>query len=398
MVALPPLFPIVLGATMKLSTFIQNNHTQILQEWETFAGTLIPSLPLKLLRDHAEELLMAIVSDMEMTQSGNEQAEKSRGKGRAHKMRESGMWHASHRLETGFTLDQLVSEYRFLRASVLHQWQRVKGEDKEGVTRFNESIDEALMEAVKEYSDVTTKHRNELLGILGHDLRNPLGAIIMGATLLTNSETMNDKEIRIATRIVNSGKRIHRMIDYLLDLTRIKQGKSLPITTVMTDIEMLCRLVIAELTLTYPNRIITFSAEGDLHGRWDSDRMIQVISNLVANALQHSADEVKVRALEEKDHSVTVEVHNSGPPIPPLLMKTMFDRMITDETAMSSGLGLGLYIAREIVEAHKGCITVDSSHETGTTFMVRLPRESNSQRPSGCPPPLEPPTGPYSPT
>jgi signal transduction histidine kinase len=180
------------------------------------------------------------------------------------------------------------------------------------------------------------------------------------------------------------------MIDYLLDLTRIKQGKRLPITTTMTDIEMVCRLIIAELSLTYPNRIISFSAEGNLHGRWDSDRMAQVISNLVANALQHSIDEVKVRACENEDHSVVVSVHNSGDPIPPLLMKTMFDRMITDDTSLSSGLGLGLYIAREIVEAHKGCITVTSSQGEGTTFMVRLPRESSSERPSGCPPePLE---------
>ena len=379
-----------MGDSMKLSTFIHNNREHILQEWETFAGSLVPTLPLKLLRDHAEELLTELVEDMESAQTGGEQDAKSKGEGTAHKMRESGMWHATHRLETGFTLDQLVSEYRFLRASVLRQWQRVEGEDKEGVTRFNESIDEALMEAVKEYAAVTTKHRNELLGILGHDLRNPLGAIIMGATLLTNSETMSDKEIRIATRIVNSGKRIHRMIDYLLDLIRIKQGKKLPITTTMTDIEMVCRLIITELSTTYPNRVITFTAEGNLHGRWDSDRMAQVISNLVANAIQHSTDEVMVRAFEEKDHSVVVEVHNSGDPIPPLLMKTMFDHMITDDTALSSGLGLGLYIAREIVEAHGGCITVSSSQEEGTTFMVRLPRESSSQRPLGCPPkPLE---------
>ncbi len=375
---------------MKLSTFIQNNRKQILTEWEEFAGTLIPTLPLKLLRDHAEELMDAIVADMETSQSPNEQDKKSRGEGTAHKMSESGIWHATHRLETGFTLDQLVSEYRYLRASVLHQWQNESGEDKVGITRFNESIDEALMEAVSEYSKVTTKHRNELLGILGHDLRNPLGAIIMGATLLTTSETMSDKEIRIATRIVNSGKRIHRMIDYLLDLTRIKQGMSLPITTTMTDIEMVCRLIIAELSLNYPNRIISFSAEGNLHGRWDSDRMAQVISNLVANALQHSTEEVKVRAYENEDHSIVVSVHNVGDPIPEPLMKTMFERMITDDTSLSSGLGLGLYIAREIVEAHKGCITVTSSQEEGTNFVVRLPRESSSQRPSGCPPePLE---------
>lgn len=375
---------------MKLSTFIHDNRNHILKEWEIFVATLIPELSPKLLRDHAEELLQAIVLDMETAQSVKEQAAKSKGQGIAHIMSESGIWHATHRLETGFTLDQLVSEYRFLRASILHQWQSVKCEDKEGVTRFNESIDEALMEAVKEYSNISTKHRNELLDILGHDLRNPLGAIIMSATLLTTSETMSDKEIRIATRIVNSSKRIHRMIDYLLDLTRIKQGKSLPITTSMTDIEMSCRLVVAELALTYPNRIIKFSAEGNLHGRWDGDRMMQVISNLVGNALQHSTEEVDVKAYEEKDHSVTVEVHNSGPPIPQHLMKTMFERMITDEATLSSGLGLGLYIAREIVDAHKGCITVNSSPETGTTFMVRLPRESSSQRPSGCPPEVAP--------
>jgi len=90
---------------MKLSTFILNNHKQILTEWEEFAATLIPTLPLKLLRDHAEELLDALVADMETAQSEHEQDQKSRGEGKAHKMSESGIWHATHRLETGFTLD-----------------------------------------------------------------------------------------------------------------------------------------------------------------------------------------------------------------------------------------------------------------------------------------------------
>lgn len=255
-----------------------------------------------------------------------------------------------------------------------------------GITRFNEAIDEALVEAVHEYSTVSETHRNELLGILGHDLRNPLGAIIMGGTVLTTSETLSDKDSRIATRIVNSARRMHRMIEYLLDLSRIKNDRKLPITTTMTDIEMVCRLIIAELGMTNPHRVITFQAKGDLHGRWDGDRLAQVISNLVANALQHSTGEVSVKTYEDDDQSIVLEIHNFGKPIRPALIKTIFEQLITEDNALSSGLGLGLYIAREIVEAHRGCITVTSNEAEGTTFTVRLPRASESQRPQKCPP------------
>lgn len=366
---------------MRLSDFIEHNTTQILVAWEQFAGSLFPELDPRLLRDHAAELLTAIISDMKTEQSVIEQRLKSKGKGTVHALSETGKVHAVHRLETGFTLFQVVSEYRYLRAAILRLWEKEKEEDKAGITRFNESIDEALIEATQKYSSVTDMQRVELLAILGHDLRNPLGAIIMGATVLTSSETMSDKDSRIATRIMNSARRMHRMIDYLLDLARIKNEKKLPINTSLTDIEMVCRLVIAELGMIYPHRVITFQSEGDLHGRWDGDRLAQVISNLLANALQHSVGEVRISTYEEKDNTVVVEVHNDGPPINEALLGTIFNQMITENGALSSGLGLGLYIAREIVESHGGCILVTSSEANGTVFTMRIPRQVNSYLP-----------------
>lgn len=335
------------------------------------------------LRDHAGELLTAVVSDMLTPQSRQAQSEKSQGLAAPGALTLVGQKHAAQRLATGFNLDQLVSEYRALRASILRLWAEANGEKQSELNRFNEAIDESLTEATLRYSEMLDHTREQFLAILGHDLRNPLGAILMGSTMLARSERLDDKQARIAARIVNSANRMSRMVSDLLDLTRTRLGHGIPITPRTMDLAPVCEQVIAELEAVYPNCQLRFAPSGDLVGEWDSDRLTQLISNLVANALQHGCDPGRVSVVAEGEaDAVVLRVNNAGPVIPADTLKLIFEPMVRqpspDGDRNATGLGLGLYIAREVVLSHRGTIGVSSSAEAGTTFAVRLPRHPPS--------------------
>lgn len=364
---------------MDLAEFIDTNRLVIVAEWETFARSLVPeasSMTTIDLRDHADEILTAIIDDMRSRQTEAEQAEKSKGRGEAQNLGETGKIHAALRIEFGFKLGQMVAEYRALRASVLRLWGK-HGGDPAGVTRFNEAIDEALTEAVDRFS-VTTEHfRDQTLGILGHDLRNPLSGIVMGATLLMNAEELSDKRVRTAARILNSAQRMNRMIGDLLDLTRTRFGDLIPVVPAPMDLDPLCRQVATELEGLRSAGSLTFSGEGDLRGEWDSDRIAQALSNLVRNALIYGAKDEPVSVVARDEGSeVLVQIHNRGPAIPASAQELIFEPMVRHAGVehKTGGLGLGLYIASQIVLAHSGTLDVVSTDEAGTTFRVRLPR------------------------
>jgi signal transduction histidine kinase len=365
-----------------LSEFIQDHRKRIIEEWITFARTLQPwakGLSKKALQDHAEELLTAIVSDMKSSQTGDEQSQKSKGRKKDGALTEVGKKHAIDRLEGGLKLEQLVSEYRALRASVLRLWEETESDKRGELTRFNEAIDETLAESTAWYSEKIAQTREQFLAILGHELRNPLASIVVGATLLTKSERIDVKEVGVATRILNSAGRMNRMVSDLLDLTRTRLGSGIPVTPKPMDLTPVCQQVIAELEGIHPDCELRFESQGDLHGEWDSDRLTQVISNLVANAMQYGREDGPVRVVAQA-HSdgVALRVHNEGPPISEGAIKTMFDPMVRQQNPNGdkhpTGLGLGLYIAREVVTAHGGTIAVTSTGKEGTTFTVQIPR------------------------
>jgi signal transduction histidine kinase len=360
-----------------LAKFIDTERVAIVAEWETFARSLLPegtTMTRVALRDHADEILTAIVGDLDASQSGAEQSKKSKGHGHANRMSEMGQLHASLRVESGFDVGQMVSEYRALRATVHRMWEK-GGTDPAGVTRFNEAIDEAITEGVKSFTQTTQRFRDQTLGILGHDLRNPLGGIVMGATMLVNAEELSDRSVRVAARVLNSANRMNRMISDLLDLTRTRFGDAIPIERAPVDLEPLFRQVIAEFDGLSAGSL-TIKIEGDMKGEWDGDRMTQVFSNLVGNAIQHGAPgkPIRLSARGSRDE-VRVEVHNSGPPIPERALPTIFDPVLREaQNQKHGGLGLGLYISSQLVIAHGGTLKVTSTKAGGTTFTARMPR------------------------
>ena len=229
--------------------------------------------------------------------------------------------------------------------------------------------------------EAALQFRNRILGILGHDLRNPLTVILTSAGLLQRMDALDEKQQRAVTRITANANRIERMVHDLLDYTRIDQGNGIRIEPRDCDMLALCQQVLDGLQVIHPDRDIQLSAQGDTHGRWDPDRAIQVISNLVTNALDYSppGTPVKVQIRGEGD-AVLLEVHNAGAPIPEEILPQLFEAFQRGSAergpARSGGLGLGLWIVQHIVGAHGGAVEVRSTPSEGTTFRLRWPRDA----------------------
>lgn len=225
----------------------------------------------------------------------------------------------------------------------------------------------------------SARFREHLVGVVGHDLRNPLTAIITSAQLLLRFGQLNERQARVVNRVSSSADRMARMIDDLLDFARTRLGGGFPIHPRRIDLGELTDRTVEELRFAHPDRKVRVLAEGDLWGNWDAGRMEQVVSNLVGNALQHSPDEAEVTVtLRGEPRVVVLSTHNGGTPIPREVLPWIFEPGRRGD-ARSGGLGLGLFIVQQIVLAHGGSIEARSSAEEGTCFTAVLPRKARGK-------------------
>jgi signal transduction histidine kinase len=377
---------------MRLADFIVKNREPILAEWEAFARTCGPasgSMDIASLRDHAGEMLTVIAADLKTPQDKHEQAEKSKGNAPDEdpNKKTAAEKHGADRAEGGFTTDQMVSEYRALRASVIRLWTKAQGEltsaELEDLTRFNEAIDQSLAESITRYTQDLDHSKEMFLAILGHDLRTPLGAVMMSAEFMLETKELKEPHLTLASRIASSSKRMNQMIGALLDFTRSRLGGGIPIVRADMDMGKAVHDVVNEISAAHPGRTIKVDARGALRGEWDCPRISQLLSNLIGNAMEYgSAGTIATVDARADDKEITVAVHNKGDVIPPDQLNGIFNPMKRSEAGSaatggaSSNLGLGLYIADRIVHAHKGRIEVESSEERGTIFTVHLPRHA----------------------
>jgi hypothetical protein len=212
-------------------------------------------------------------------------------------------------------------------------------------------------------------------------LRNPLGAIVAGAALLALPEDNPQRRSWVVTRIMNSAHRMERMIRDLLDMTRARLGGAIQLERRAVDLQRVCDETMIEIRVSHPDVVVRLEAGGDLRGEWDPDRLAQVVSNLVGNAIQHGGGTPVTLIAQADGDTVTLAVHNGGPPIPPDVVPFVFEPLARGHgDSAGPSIGLGLFIARAIVSAHGGNIQVRSSVDAGTTFTVTLPRENPARR------------------
>lgn len=371
---------------MRLSDFIDNGMEAILQAWENYARSVETALPKQDsagLRDHAEKMLRTVAADMRTPQSRQQQSEKAQGRGPSNSSETAAQTHAVARLVAGFSMDQMVSEYRALRASVLSLWLTqesfTEAHHVQDMIRFNEAIDQALVESIAAYGTAVESTRKMVLAVLGHDLRSPLGAILMAGGLIQRQAGLDEKGKVLASQVCTSAQRANAMINDLLDLARCNLGTGIPVGLRKVDLNPICRAVIEELRTAFPHARIILDEQAQITGQFDPDRIAQVFSNLIGNALRHGDATAPIKVTLARVEGVPrVSVQNSGEPIPPEVMPFIFkpegrySSYSSGERGSAAGLGLGLFIASEIVANHGGRIDVASTEEQGTTFEVVL--------------------------
>lgn len=371
---------------MRLADFILHNMEAILAEWEAFAASLLPAasgMTSSALRDHAKQILEAVAKDLSTPQTREAQSEKS--KGNAPKLsgapETAAQTHAVLRARDGFDINQLAAEYRALRASVLRLWMdscELNEINLDDVVRFNEAVDQAIAESISFFSAQVDQSRNLLLGMLGHDMRSPLNTILMTAKYLS-ALNAGESVSEAAARLIRSGGSMKSLLDDLVDFNRTKLGLGINVVRADLDLAALFADELEQLRGAHPGRQIELEILGDTRGVWDGVRLQQLLRNLVVNAITHGVADAPIQVLVNGGEAdVTLEVKNIGPAIEKENLGYIFDPLWRglgqdDRDDSGAGLGLGLYIVREITQAHSGEVSVRSD-QGETVFAVRLPR------------------------
>lgn len=380
---------------MRLHRFISANMETILQAWENFARANQPAdadLKKKELRDHARDLLEHIVRDMTRAQVESQRtihpAGESPGPSSDSDPDTPAQAHADERLDAGFPVRLLVAEYRALRASVLRLWfsdeafgKNGRQEDMEDLIRFNEGIDRALADSVERYADAVIENSGIFIGMLGHDLRSPLQVLSFGATKLKKMEDAGAPVNPLGPVMLASVKRMKLMLDNLMDFAESRIGGGLRLNLDEADLAVLALELVEEFRSVHLDHDFQLQVSGNCIGRWDAVRIGQVCQNLISNAVQHGAAEGEIVMLcEGSEDSVTLKVKSDGEPIPEARHKEIFEISNRNHTNQANqanrnrNLGLGLYIVKELVTAHKGEIHLERSAVAGNSFMIVLPK------------------------
>jgi signal transduction histidine kinase len=222
--------------------------------------------------------------------------------------------------------------------------------------------------------------RERFLGLLSHDLRGPLNSIVMNIGLLVQRGALEERQLKNADRITRSAERMTRMVADLTSFARARESRGLELQRRPGDLADVCERVVEELAAGHPGRIVRLSAAGPGAGSWDLERIAQAVSALIENGLQESPPDAAVSvSIADRDSDAVIEVHSPGAPLPADALPTLFDPYARARAAdvhkpKGDGLGLGLYLAHQIVLAHGGHIEVRSTAADGTTFRMILPR------------------------
>lgn len=371
--------------TLRTHEFLRRERDHIMSEWERAIREAPQRISLEdsALRNDLPEFLDALAA---WVQSEEEPV--------GGILRDVPAKHAKQRFKSAYELAQVISEFRVLRATILRLLLQAEAIERKRadvqadterrvveLARLHAGLDQAISESVESFVGEREHIRERFIGVLGHDLRAPLGSILMTADHMLRSGRLQPGLDKAAGRIARNAARMSRMVRDLLDLARGRLADGIPITASHIDMGEVCRAAADDAAITHPGREITTETSSELWGDWDRDRAIQAVGNLIGNALQYGHDPVTIRVTSDAD-DVVVNVTNRGEPIPQDHLSRLFDPFQRGEAGAETdaaserreGLGLGLYIVSEIMRAHGGSVAVASSTERGTTFTLTWPR------------------------
>lgn len=373
---------------MQLADFIKTHMETIVSEAARYAQTLPPLAheSEEALRDHIPKILEAIVLDLEHSQTSAEAHSKSLG----HALIPVGtpdsaaQTHGSLRAKNGLQMAQLVAEYRALRAGVLRLWAEKEAAELPvaDVIRFNEAIDQAISESVTFFAEETDQLRNVFLGVLGHDLRGPLNAILITAELI--SRKTKDSPLSEVDVLIRSGRRMATLLDNLLQYNRTALGGGFKVHCEPCDLGEACAAEVEVLRAAHPEAEISLKVAGDAAGEFDASAVREALGNLVNNAVAYGDRAPILVDVDGSQSMVALRVSNRGREIPIAQIPELFTALQRGHVAHTSNdqtsLGLGLFIVKQIAAAHHGTVQCQSS-SAQTTFEIRLPRVSRQVGP-----------------
>ncbi len=379
----------------RMAEFFRRHSTTLLDEWRrrVRADREVPeadALSTPALNDHMPVLIEQLATRFEAVPIEAAHA------GRAVGMTATAHEHALMRFDQNYDLRATLRELAIFRQVVLdHAVATGVVLEHDVALAFHAAMDEAQATSALEMQRLNTEAlresaetlryeanlRERFVAMLSHDLRTPLQSVVLGAqALLFVGDAYDDRARRALGRIADNGQRMSRMIDDLLDFTRTRQG-AMPLRPAPTDVAVLAEQIVEEFTGLSPGRLIHVHAEGDTWGKWDTDRLAQVLSNLIGNAVTHGSPLAPIHVtIRGRLEAVTINVHNAGLPMSQEAIAHAFEPYFRGSSERS-GLGLGLFIVREVARAHGGEVEVTSSELDGTNFLVTLPRKPPAAQP-----------------
>ncbi len=329
--------------------------------------------------------LRAIAAEMALRRRDTGTTARGRRRDEALQLRTTAEEHAEHVYARGFTLEEMVAEYRALRGIVMRRWiECAPTLDREAhgeLLSFNEAVDDSLTAAVLGFQERIDRTRDVFAAVVAHDLRAPLGVVLASAELVL-SDAEPESHAAAAKRVRDAALQMRRIVGDLLDLARARIGATLGIRKAPMDLSDLCRRVAENVVAASPGAGVDVDCAGDLTGHWDAGRLEQMLTNVVTNAVQYGRREARVSvAARDEGQRVVLKIHNEGRPIPFHVRRAMRNpvevrgRGPGPERRGGQGLGLGLFIARSIARAHGGDVEIESQAAHGTTVTIGLPRD-----------------------
>jgi signal transduction histidine kinase len=358
-----------------VAEYIRNHKQAIADDWErVVVADLVELAKLErgALIDHLPEVLDGLAAWVEGNTEVAEASFAALADG-----------HALQRLGFGIELAVVNIEYRWLRSVVLKRLLTVASslDVREQLIRLNEGLDHAIHFAVRRYTEQRDYARDRFIGILAHDLRDPLSSVAMATQHLLRSDALNAQDRTRVSIIDRAVVRMERMVRDVLDFARGHLAGGIPVTLADVDLGEICCAAADEAKSAHPERTIQVKVNGDLRGTFDRDRVSQVIGNLLSNAIHHGEDPIVLEVWEADDRrAVLTRVSNRGLPIPPALEPRLFEPFVQAPNAKKRSLGLGLYIVAQIARAHGAIYQVSSSGDE-TRFTIQWPRTPPSEVP-----------------